>query len=176
MNKRLKSIIKIAVMTALICAISPISVPFGVVPISLSTLIIMISSFIIGSLEAIISVLFYILIGLIGLPVFSSFQSGLSVLLGPTGGYIIGYVFIPLSLMIIKDKRNRFLCAIGIVLGNTLLYTIGTIWLMVYLKESFINSLMIGAVPFLITDLIKVIIVIIIGPELYKIFNTKRKC
>ena len=78
--------------------------------------------------------------------------------------------------MLIKDKGNRFLCLLGILLGNILLYTLGTIWLMVYLKESFINSLMIGVVPFLITDLMKVVIVVIIGPELYKLFITKRNC
>ena len=174
MNKRLKSIIRIAVMSALISALSPLSIPIGVVPISLSTFIIMISVFVLNPVEALISVLIYIILGSLGLPVFSNFSGGLSKLIGPTGGYIIGYLFIPLTFIIINKRDNIFFNTLGILIGNIFLYALGTIWLKYSLGITFIEALMMGVVPFLITDLIKIILAISIGMVLYKIFNNTK--
>ena len=88
-----KSITKIAILTALFAIIAPIVIPFGLVPISLSTLILCVMSTIMKPKEIIISMVLYIIIGLIGIPVFASFQGGFGVLVGPTGGYLIGYIF-----------------------------------------------------------------------------------
>ena len=86
----------IAVMTAVTCVLAPLSIPIGPVPISLTNLVIYFSLYILGTKKGTISYVIYLLIGLVGIPVFSSFTGGPGKLFGPTGGYLIG--FIPLAL------------------------------------------------------------------------------
>lgn len=93
----IQQIAMIAVMTAVTCVLAPLSVPIGPVPISLTNLVIYFSLFILGTKKGTISYLIYLLIGLVGIPVFSGFTSGPGKLFGPTGGYLIG--FIPLALI-----------------------------------------------------------------------------
>ena len=88
--------VEIALITAVISAVSPFTVPlpFSPVPLSLSILAIYIGLYALGWKWGTVSILLYILIGLVGVPVFSNFSSGPEKLMGPTGGYIIGYIFI----------------------------------------------------------------------------------
>ena len=83
-------------MSAVIMILSPfsITIPISPVPISLSTLTIYLASYILGSKYAAISTMLYVLLGIIGLPVFTGFTGGVAKVLGPTGGYIISYVFL----------------------------------------------------------------------------------
>ncbi len=171
MTNRLKSIIRIAVMTALISALSPLSIPIGVVPVSLSTFIIMIASFILNPVESLISVIMYIVLGAMGLPIFSSFTGGLAKLFGPTGGYIFGYIFIPLPFFFINDRENVLLNVLALLIGNILLYILGTLWLKFYLNLGMMDALMMGVIPFLLTDLLKVVGVLAVGPVMYKTIN-----
>ena len=112
----IQQIAMIAVMTAVTCVLAPLSIPIGPVPISLTNLVIYFSLFILGTKKGTISYLIYLLIGLVGIPVFSSFTSGPGKLFGPTGGYLIG--FIPLALIagfFIDHFRNKKLyCFLGI--------------------------------------------------------------
>ena len=82
-----------AVMTALMAALCPLSVPIGPIPVSLSVLVILIAVYLLGTRSALISYCVYMLLGAAGMPVFSGFQGGLIKLTGPTGGYLIGFVF-----------------------------------------------------------------------------------
>lgn len=97
-NSRTRQITLIGLMTAITCILAPLSIPlpFSPVPISLTNLVIFISVFILGMKDATISFLIYLLLGAVGLPVFASFHAGLSVLAGPTGGYLIGFIFLAL--------------------------------------------------------------------------------
>ena len=80
-----------ALMTAVTCILAPLSIPIGPVPISLTNLAIYISLYLLGWKRGTISYLIYLLIGLVGIPVFSGFTGGPAKLAGPTGGYIIDY-------------------------------------------------------------------------------------
>lgn len=93
---RINRIVSIALMTAIICVISPfaIAIPVSPVPISLATLAVYLTVMILGWKDGTISVLLYVLIGLAGAPVFTGFSGGAGKVLGPTGGYIIGYIFL----------------------------------------------------------------------------------
>ena len=82
----------IAICTSLICISAWITIP-GTVPFTLQTFAIFFTLGLLGAKRGMLSILIYILIGMIGLPVFSSFNSGLGVIAGPTGGYIIGFIF-----------------------------------------------------------------------------------
>ena len=86
----------IGVMTAIICILGPLSIPIGLVPVSLTNLAILFALYVLGMKKGTLSCILYLLIGLIGLPVFSGFSSGPGKLLGPTGGYLIGFIFMAL--------------------------------------------------------------------------------
>ena len=78
-----------ALMTALMCALGPLSIPIGPVPISLTNFVIYIAIYLLGTKSGTISYCLYLLIGMVGLPVFSGYSGGLSKLAGPTGGYLM---------------------------------------------------------------------------------------
>ena len=82
----------IGLMTAVICILGPLSIPVGVIPISFTNFAIYFALYILGAKKATMSFIIYMLIGLVGAPVFSGFSGGPAKLLGPTGGYIIGFL------------------------------------------------------------------------------------
>ena len=93
---RTKQMVLIALMTAVTCVLGPLSIPlpFSPVPISLTNFAIFLAIFVLGMKNGTISFIIYLLLGAIGVPVFSSFRGGLQVLAGPTGGYLIGFIFL----------------------------------------------------------------------------------
>ena len=139
---RTKQMVLIALMTAVTCVLGPLSIPlpFSPVPISLTNFAIFLAIFVLGMKSGTISFIIYLLLGAIGVPVFSSFRGGLQVLAGPTGGYLIGLA----------------VC-----------YAFGTVWLAKLLSLSFKEGLMMGVIPYLPGDAAKIIIAAIVGPKLY---------
>ena len=108
--KNIKDMTITALMTALICVLGPFSLPIGPVPIALTNFVIFITLYVIGMKRGLIAVALYLLIGLIGLPVFSGFGAGIGKLVGPTGGYLIGYL--PMALMAVMQhcRDDAFNC------------------------------------------------------------------
>jgi biotin transport system substrate-specific component len=160
----------IGIVAAVISILGPLSLPIGVIPISLTTFAILIAVYSLGMKKGTISVLIYILLGLVGLPVFSGFSSGPAKLLGPTGGYIIGYVFMALAAGFFIDRffDKWYLCFIGMVIGTAFCYGIGTTWLSYQANMSASAALAAGVIPFIPGDLLKIIIALIIGPQIRK--------
>ena len=160
-----------ALMTAVTCILAPLSIPlpFSPVPISLTNLVIFISVFILGMKDATISFLIYLLLGTVGLPVFSSFRAGLSVLAGPTGGYLIGFIFLALIQGFAMKYFDRKLIPtiIGMLIGMAVCYIFGTVWLAKLMSLSFKEGLFMGVIPYLPGDAVKIIIAVIVGPKLY---------
>ena len=166
------SMTMIAVMTALTCILGPMSlnIPFSPVPISLTNLVIYFSIYLLGTKKGTISYFIYLLLGLVGLPVFSGFTGGAGKLFGPTGGYIIGFLFTALICGIFIDKfpKNPFLQFAGMVLGTVVCYAFGTLWLAYVAGMNFKAALMAGVIPFIPGDLIKIVLAIGIGGILQK--------
>lgn len=92
-----KTIAVIGVLTAVTCILAPLSIPIGDVPISLTNLVIYFGLYILGTRRETVSYIVYLLIGLVGVPVFSGFTAGPAKMFGPTGGYLIG--FIPMAVI-----------------------------------------------------------------------------
>ncbi len=156
-------------MTAIMCALGPLSIPLsGLVPISLGTLVIYFYPYLLGTRRAALCCLIYILLGAVGLPVFTGYSGGLPKLLGPTGGYMLGYFFIILfeGLAIKRLPNNRFLHAAGIALGTVCCYLIGTLWLGHLLGLTFAKALAAGVIPFIPGDIGKAAAVLLIAPML----------
>lgn len=166
-----KQMVLIALMTAVTCVLGPLSIPlpFSPVPISLTNFAIFLAIFVLGMKNGTISFIIYLLLGAIGVPVFSSFRGGLQVLAGPTGGYLIGFIFLALIMGFALDHFDRKLVPtiIGMIIGMAVCYAFGTVWLAKLLSLSFKEGLMMGVIPYLAGDAAKIIIAAIVGPKLY---------
>lgn len=169
-KSRVYQIVIIGVMAAVICILGPLSIPIGVVPITLTNLAIYLALYILGMKKGTISYLIYMLIGFVGIPVFSGFTGGPSKLLGPTGGYIIGFIFMALIAGYFIDKflDRWYLCFIGMTLGTALCYGFGTIWLSYQANMSINAALAAGVIPFIPGDLAKILLATIVGPQIHK--------
>jgi biotin transport system substrate-specific component len=166
-----KSITLIGLMAAVTCIMGPLSlsIPVSPVPISLTIFAIYLSVYVLGMKKGTLSTIIYLLIGLIGIPVFSSFSSGPAKLLGPTGGYLIGYIFLALICGFFIDHwNNRLIQFAGLVVGCLVCYIFGTAWLAYQASMSFNAALAAGVIPFIPGDLVKIVIALIVGPEIRK--------
>ena len=160
----------VALSTAITCIIGPLSIviPISPVPISLTILAIYISVYAIGLKRGLASLFLYFLIGFVGLPVFSNFKGGFQVLIGPTGGYIIGFIFVVIctGIFIERFESKVYMHVIGMILGTILCYIVGTTWLAYQGNMTFLEALFAGVIPFIWADAIKIIIAAIVGPKL----------
>ena len=165
-----KNLSLMALMSALLCLLAPISIPIGPVPITLSIFIIYIISYILDANSALISVFIYLLIGIVGLPVFAGYKSGLGVILGPSGGYLISYLVVVYISSYYNNKYyyNKILQLLFMFITLILCYVCGTIWFSIFKKMTFIESLFICVFPFIITDVIKIIAACMLGNEIRK--------
>lgn len=154
-------------MAALLCILSPISIPLPspMPAITLAIAAVYLSAYLTGPKCSSAAILIYILLGCIGLPVFSKGQAGLSVLAGPTGGYIIGYFFIAIctGFAVQKFEKKIYLHIIGMVIGTLICYTFGTIWLGISMHLSPKAAIAAGVAPFVVFDAIKLIACTVIG-------------
>lgn len=169
---RVKTIVLIGLMTAVTCVLGPLSVPlpFSPVPISLTNLAIYFTVYVIGTKRGTMSYLIYLLIGFIGVPVFSGFTSGPGKLLGATGGYLIGFIFMALicGIFIEKQPSKPYLHFIGMVLGTMVCYLFGTLWLAYQAGMSIKAAALAGVLPFIPGDIVKMLLAVMAGPQIRK--------
>ncbi|MCJ7688791.1 MAG: biotin transporter BioY [Clostridiaceae bacterium] len=160
----------IGVMAAVTCILGPLSLPIGIVPISLTNLAIYFSVYVLGQKRGTLSYIVYLFIGLIGLPVFSGFSGGFTKIFGPTGGYLIGFIFMAFISGIFIDKfpNNIYMCFLGMILGTIVTYIFGTAWLAYQSNITFNASLAVGVLPFIPGDIVKMVIASLIGPQIKK--------
>ena len=163
----------VALMAAVLCVLAPFSIPIGPIPISMATLGLYLTVIVLGGKKAIIVCLMYLLIGFVGVPVFSGFSGGPMKLIGPTGGYFFGYLLLTLIAGWFVDKfpKKRELCLLGFFLGTMACYVVGTIWLVFQMQMNFKSAFMIGVVPFLPGDVIKMIMALWIGNTIRRQVN-----
>lgn len=156
---KIKNITHIAIFASILCIVCPVTINVFVIPFSFSTFIIYIISSLTKPLNTFLVILIYIILGLIGLPVFSSFTAGFGVLMGPTGGFIIGYLILGFINSVIVNINNKklYLYYIGMFVGSVCCYIIGSMWYMVVTDVSFSNAILITVVPFIIFEIIKII-------------------
>ena len=158
-----------ALMAAVTCVLAPMAIPIGPVPISFTNLAIYLSLYLLGWKRGTVSYLVYVLIGAVGVPVFSGFTGGLGKLAGATGGYIVG--FIPMAViagLVIDRYRNRGLQLAGMIVGTAVCYAFGTAWFVtVYLQGgkavSVLSALLLCVVPYLLPDLLKLTLAAVIA-------------
>ena len=159
-----------ALFTALIVILSQLQLPIGPVPVSLATLGVMLCGLLLGWKYGALAVGAYILLGAVGVPVFAGFQGGVGRIAGPTGGYIIGYVFYALlSGANIPRLQEHFggRCVL-LLLGTAVCYGLGTAWFMYFSGRTLSESLSLCVIPFLPGDAAKIALAAFLTPRLRK--------
>ena len=169
MPLKIQQMALIGLMTAINCVIAPFSLPlpFSPIPISLCTLAIYFTVMVLGGKMGTASVALYILLGLVGLPVLSGFTGGAGKLLGPTGGYIIGYVFLAIICGIFADKSHGKIlpCIFGMLLGTVVCYAFGTLWFAYQSHVTPTTAFATAVLPFIPADLAKMATAAFLGKQ-----------
>lgn len=154
----LLDLVFIALFAAVMTVCAQIQIPFGQVPFTLQTLGVFIASSLLGWKRGTLSVLVYILLGCVGLPVFAGFSGGAGVLFGATGGYIIGFLFTSLIVGFMTEKLGKKLWVeiTAMIAGLAVCYAFGTAWFIFVTKTGIVEALLLCVVPYLIPDAFKI--------------------
>ena len=159
----------IALMAVIIAVCSWISIP-GPVPFTLQTFAVFTALLLLGTRNGLISILIYLLLGAVGVPVFSGFSGGIGHLLGPTGGYLIGFIVMGFVFGIVSHfiKHPLASAIISSILGLAACYAFGTVWFVIVYSQTksaitFSAALSMCVVPFIIPDAVKMALAIILA-------------
>ncbi|MBP5655485.1 MAG: biotin transporter BioY [Clostridiales bacterium] len=170
------------ICAALITICSWISVPFGQIPFTLQTLAIFIVLMLIGGKRGLVSIICYLLLGAVGVPVFSGFRGGFASLAGPTGGFLVAFIIVALVYWLLADKLFSGLMTgykgrvvfniITAIVCEIVMYIVGVIWFMaVYTPDSgrvgVWSALTMCCFPFIIPDIIKLVAASLISSKIY---------
>jgi len=150
----------VSLFAALTAVGALISIPIYPVPLTLQTLFTLLAGMTLGSVMGALSQIIYVLLGVVGLPVFAGFKAGIGILLGPTGGFLFGFIFsayIIGKLIELKKEKNIFYYFLAGFLGIVIIYFIGVIQLALVTGIGIKRALLIGALPFLPGDILKII-------------------
>lgn len=150
-----KKLIICALFTAIICVVAPFCVMIGPVPVTFTLFALALCAFATGSGAAAVSTGIYILTGLVGMPVFSGFKSGLGAVMSPTGGFVFSYIFVVLILGFCNRVRKKSHVVVLCALSLAVCYTFGTVWYMLMTKADLPAALMLCVVPFIPFDVVK---------------------
>lgn len=165
----IREIVLAGLFAAITCVMSLLAIPLGPVPFTLQVLAVLLAGAIGGTKIGFFSQLTYLLLGLVGLPVYSQMKSGPGHLFGPRGGFIFGFViaalFIGFSSDLVYNKiKNKYikysLQFASMLVGVLIIYSVGLIQLKLVTNMTFLNTLQVGVIPFIGFDLVKVIIAI----------------
>ncbi len=174
-SNKTRNIVYIGIMAAIIAVTSWISIP-SAVPFTLQTMGVFTAVGLLGGKRGTISVMVYILLGAIGLPVFAGFSGGIGIILGTTGGYIVGFLFSALLMWGIERLfgSSSLVLAVSMIAGLLICYAIGTVWYMaVYMKNTGPVGLwtVLGScvTPFIIPDFIKIAVSLLLTNRLRKV-------
>lgn len=182
-----KEIAYLALSVAILAVCAWITIPLSAIPVTLQTFAVAFIAVILGPVRSLIAVAVYLLMGLIGIPVFSSFNAGAAALLGPTGGYIIGFLFEAVitglfTRIPVKNKIAKVaLSYLGALLGLVALYFFGTLWFITVYNRGASEAVGVGAalmlcvVPYLLPDAVKTLIAALLGVRLKPYLKLERQ-
>ena len=173
-NKKLYKLVLSAMFVAVIAICSWISIP-TTVPFTLQTLGIFIAAGLLGWKYGTLSVAVYILLGLVGVPVFANFSSGVGAIMGPTGGYIIGFLFTAVFLAATRGEKYNFkrYALLGCVVGIPLIYFFGFVQLKLVTGMPWDKAFMTGVLPFIPLDIVKCLGAAFLAGPIHRIFDHK---
>lgn len=157
MKNELHELVFAAMFAAVISVLSQFTIPLGAIPLTLQTFAVGFAVTLLGKKTGTISVGVYLLLGLIGLPVFAGGSAGFGVLFGPTGGFLIGFLFNAFVTGWLIEKRpfNFTWSILANIVGAFITLFFGTVWLKLSGGMDWSTALMAGFVPFILPGIIK---------------------
>lgn len=159
----------ISLFAALTAVGAFISIPIYPVPLTLQTLFTLLAAMTLGSVMGASSQIIYVLLGVIGLPVFAGFKAGIGILFGPTGGFLFGFVisaYVIGKIIEVKKEKNIFYYLVAGLIGTIILYIIGITQLSLVTGIGIKKAIAVGMLPFLPGDILKIIAASFIASKL----------
>jgi len=156
----LRSMVYASMFGALTAIGAFIVIPLQPIPFTLQTFFTALAGTILGSRAGAVSQVVYVILGCIGLPVFAAGKAGLGVLFGPTGGYLLGFIagaYVIGKIMECRKEAGIIYTSLAILAGDIVIYSLGTLQLAVVAQLSPLKALLLGVVPFVIPELIKLL-------------------
>jgi len=157
-DQQLKRMVYASLMAALTAVGAYIAIPIGPVPIVLQNLFVMLAGLLLGGRWAAISIGVYLVAGAAGLPVFAGGTGGVGRFIGPTGGYLLGFLAAAYLIGVISERgRGRVIVdVLAMLAGTAAIYAFGVPWLKVITGMSLSKAAAVGMLPFLIGDVVKI--------------------
>ena len=171
--------VQTALFSGILCVLAPftVPVPMSPVPFSLATFVVYLVGILLGTKQGVVCVLVYLVLGAVGLPVFSGFSGGIGVLFGPTGGYLFGYLAcVALVGRLTGAKRRLLWNVFSMTLGTLLCYFLGTAWFLVVMDGSYTigQALLVCVVPYLVFDFVKILAAAATAEPVKRIIKNRR--
>lgn len=159
----------IAVTAACIVLCSWLTIPYTV-PFTMQTFAVFFALEFLGSKKGFISILIYIMLGAVGLPVFSGFRGGIGHLLGPTGGYIIGFLASAAVYKLVEKllKKHFAIRITALILCLFVCYAFGTVWFMYVSNVTLWSGLCLCVFPYIVPDVLKILLAMFVAKEVRK--------
>ncbi len=160
MKLRVQDILNVALFSALTAIGALISIPLPFVPITLQTLFTYMAGALLGGYLGALSQLIYVLIGVVGLPIFAGWKAGIFALVGPTGGYLVGFIpgaFVIGKLAEMRENPSFRWLLICMTAGTAIIYASGVLQLMNWMRIGVNEALVIGVLPFIVGDALKML-------------------
>lgn len=158
---------------ALTAVLSQVAIPLPMVPINMALVAVYLAGGVLGARWGMISMVVYVCLGAVGLPVFSLFRGGVGILVGPTGGYIVGYVLTAgLVGWLSAGKAPGFWqLASYMAVGVALCYVLGTAWFVWLTSNTVVSALGLCVLPFLPGDVVKIALAAVLVPRLRRLLR-----
>ena len=181
MKKRFETLdlVYVALGAVLITICSWISIP-TTVPFTMQTFAVFFVLLALGGKRGTIAIIIYVLLGAVGVPVFAQFTSGLGILLGNTGGYIVGFIFMGLVYWLILglSGKKRWIEILAMVAGIIVLYAFGTAWFMIIYSRAngavgLATVLAWCVIPFIIPDLVKLGLALMLAQRISPVLKSR---
>lgn len=172
---KVNEITKIGLMVALLCITAYISfpIPFTPILITAQTIVINLIALTLSPKASVTTVITFFLIGIIGIPVYSGGRAGISTLVGPSGGYFLGFLVSVFVVSYIRGKEislKKYLL-LTIVVATPIIYFFGALWMSYYSGGTFMETLTASVLPFIPGDIIKAVMASLVAVRLNKIFG-----
>ena len=158
-----------ALFSALLCICAWISIPLGNLSFTMQSFALLLALFVLGGKGATVSVAVYLLLGAVGLPVFSGFRGGFGTLLGVTGGYLWGFLLASLifwGITAVFDEKSKICAGIAAIIS---VYICGTVWFMVFAPGALFPILAQSVLPYILPDAIKFLLAFALSGKLRRL-------
>jgi biotin transport system substrate-specific component len=171
-SKIIKLILTVVFGTTLLAISSKIQTPFTLVPATMQTFVVLFLGMVLGYKLAAVTVILYLIEGSIGFPVFAK-GGGFAYLIGPTGGYLIGFILTAFFAGMIKIKSDPIVIFFCLLFSVSAAYIFGLLGLWSYMgwDKSFNEVFLVGAQPFLLIEIYKILILAVLSKQILRLRN-----